>query len=201
MSKLIVPTRRGVLLGAAGLVAAKAADAATLTPRQTAGPFYPEKIPEDSDMDLTAFNGGKAEGEAIEVVGRVLSEKGHALPGTIVEIWQANAHGRYHHSGDSSPEPYDPHFQGFGAVKADKDGAYRFRTIRPGIYPGRTRHIHYRLVKDGKSALVTQMYFPDEKAENERDGLFRWLGSNEAQAAATARTDASGRLEFDIVLG
>ena len=130
---LIAPTRRGVLLGAAGLVTAKTVDAATLTPRQTAGPFYPEAIPSDADMDLTAFEDGKAQGEVIEVSGRVLSEKGQPLPGTIVEIWQANAFGRYHHSGDDNPQPRDPHFQGFGAVRADKDGAYRFRTVRPGL--------------------------------------------------------------------
>ena len=201
MNKLIVPTRRGVLLGAAGLAVSTGAGAAVLTPSQTAGPFYPEKLPSDSDMDLTVFAGGKAQGDVIEVAGRVFSEKGQPLPDTIVEIWQANSFGRYHHSGDDSPQPRDPHFQGFGKVKADKDGAYRFRTVLPGLYPGRTRHIHYRLVKGGKTALVTQMYFPDDEAENARDGLYRWLGSETAHSAATARKSASGRLEFDIVLG
>ncbi len=201
MTKLLAPTRRGLLLGAAGLVAAKSAGAAALTPRQTAGPFYPENIPADSDMDLTAFKGGKAQGETIEVSGRVFSEKGQPLAGTIVEIWQANTFGRYHHSGDGSAQPRDPHFQGFGAVKADKDGAYRFRTVRPGLYPGRTRHIHYRLLRDGRTALVTQMYFPEDARENARDGLFTWLGSEEAQAAATARAVDPQRLIFDIILG
>ncbi|MEM7424627.1 MAG: protocatechuate 3,4-dioxygenase [Pseudomonadota bacterium] len=201
MAKLPVPTRRGLLLGAAALVGARTAEAAVLTPRQAAGPFYPERIPSESDMDLTEFRGGMAEGEVVEVAGRVFDERGRPLPGTIVEIWQANTYGRYHHSGDNSSQPRDPHFQGFGAVKADSDGAYRFRTIRPGLYPGRTRHIHYRLVRDGRTALVTQMYFPDDGEENERDGLFRWLGSDEAQNAATARKGDGERLEFDIVLG
>lgn len=184
-----------------GLVVSTPLHAAVLTPRQTAGPFYPETLPADSDMDLTQFEGGKAQGEVIEVSGHVFSQKGSPLPGTVVELWQANAFGRYHHSGDDSPEPRDPHFQGFGAVAADRQGAYRFRTVLPGLYPGRTRHIHFRLVQNARPALVTQMYFPGEKG-NERDGLFRWLGSKEAQAAVTARVpsgDAS-KLEFDFVL-
>ncbi len=199
---LLVPNRRTLLAGAAGLAISTPLQAAVLTPRQTAGPFYPETVPEDSDMDLTQFEGGRAQGDVIEVMGAVMSEKGAPLPGTIVELWQANAYGRYHHPGDNSAEPRDPHFQGFGAVTADKDGAYRFRTILPGLYPGRTRHIHFRLVRDGRPALVTQMYFPGEKG-NERDGLFRWLGSKEAQKAATARLETNGdasKLRFDFVL-
>lgn len=198
---LLVPSRRTLLAGAVGLALTSPLQAAVLTPRQTAGPFYPETIPEDSDMDLTQFSGGKAQGDVIEVSGVVFSDKGAPLPGTVVELWQANAFGRYHHSGDDSPEPRDPHFQGFGAVTADGQGAYRFRTVLPGLYPGRTRHIHFRLVRDGKPALVTQMYFPNEKG-NDRDGLFRWLGSDEAKTAATARTFSgdTSRLEFDFVL-
>ena len=185
-----------------GLAISTPLEAAVLTPRQTAGPFYPEAVPSESDMDLTLFDGGKAQGEVIEVAGNVFSERGQPLPGTIVELWQANAFGRYHHSGDDSPEPIDPHFQSFGAVMADKQGAYRFRTILPGLYPGRTRHIHFRIVREGRRALVTQMYFPGEKG-NARDGLFRWLGSDEARAAATARLATAGdasRLQFDFVL-
>ena len=199
--KLIVPNRRSILAGAVGLAVTTPLQAAVLTPRQTAGPFYPEAIPADSDMDLTQFAGGKAQGDVIEVTGAVMNEKGAPLPGTVVELWQANAFGRYHHSGDDNPEPRDPHFQGFGAVAADKDGAYRFRTVLPGLYPGRTRHIHFRLVREGRQALVTQMYFPGEK-DNGRDGLFRWLGSKEAQAAATARLTGGDKtkLEFDFVL-
>ncbi len=198
---LIVPNRRSLLAGAVGLAVATPLQAAVLTPRQAEGPFYPEAIPDDSDMDLTQFAGGKAQGEVIELTGRVMNEKAAPLPGTIVELWQANTFGRYHHSGDGSSQPRDPHFQGFGAVAADKDGAYRFRTVLPGLYPGRTRHIHFRLVRDGQQALITQMYFPGEKG-NERDGLFRWLGSKESQQAATARLNGGdkAKLEFDFVL-
>ncbi|MCP5083378.1 MAG: intradiol ring-cleavage dioxygenase [Alphaproteobacteria bacterium] len=199
---LHVPNRRTLLAGAAGLALSTPLQAAVLTPRQTAGPFYPEAIPAESDMDLTQFSGGMAQGEVIEISGAVFSEKGNPLPGTVVELWQANAYGRYHHSGDDSPEPRDPHFQGFGAVSADKQGAYRFRTVLPGLYPGRTRHLHFRLVRDGRPALVTQMYFPGENG-NARDGLFNWLGSEEAQQAATARlmvaSDRS-KLRFDFVM-
>ncbi len=198
---LIRPNRRSLIAGAAGMAISTPLQAAVLTPRQTAGPFYPEAIPGDSDMDLTLFEGGKAQGEVIEVSGAVFSQKGSPLSGTIVELWQANAFGRYHHSGDDNPEPKDPHFQGFGAVTADKQGAYRFRTVLPGLYPGRTRHLHFRLVRDGRTALVTQMYFPGEK-DNDRDGLFNWLGGKEAQAAVTGRraTDDTSKYSFDFVL-
>ncbi|MEM8647098.1 MAG: protocatechuate 3,4-dioxygenase [Pseudomonadota bacterium] len=198
---LTVPNRRSLLAGAMGLAVATPLQAAVLTPRQAEGPFYPETIPDDSDMDLTQFAGGKAEGDVIELTGRVMNEKAAPLPGTIVELWQANTYGRYHHPGDSNSRPRDPHFQGFGAVAADKDGAYRFRTVLPGLYPGRTRHLHFRIVQDGKQELITQMYFPGEDG-NERDGLFRWLGSKEAQEAATARLSGGdkAKLEFDFVL-
>ncbi len=202
MKRLIAPDRRNLIAGAAGLVASTSLMAATLTPRQTAGPLYPEALPADSDMDLTLFGGGKAQGDVIKVSGYVFSAKGHSLPGTVVELWQANAYGRYHHSVDDNPQTRDPHFQGFGAVAADGNGAYRFRTILPGLYSGRTRHIHFRLVREGKTTLVTQMYFPGETG-NTRDELFRWLDTEEAQRSATARlTDANSRdrLLFDFVL-
>ena len=134
MKKLLIPNRRSLLAGAAGLVASTPLLAATLTPRQTAGPFYPETIPADSDMDLTSFSGGKAQGEVIEVSGRVFSEKGQPLPGTVVELWQANAFGRYDHPEDPATMPLDPNFQGYGSIHTGNDGSWKLTTIKPAAW-------------------------------------------------------------------
>ncbi len=134
----VMVTRRGLIVCAAGLVVAKSALAdLTMTPAQTAGPFYPRLKPDDADMDLTRVQGaqGAAAGEVIEVQGRILSLRGHALGDAVVEIWQADTRGRYHHPGDRSPlSSADPNFQGYGAVRTGADGAYRFRTVRPAAY-------------------------------------------------------------------
>ena len=205
-SKDVCLTRRGLIAGAAGLLVAHAARADLLrTPRQTAGPFYPRTKPLDSDADLTLLKGaaGPAKGETIEVVGRVLSLKGHPLDGITVEIWQADSFGRYNHPFDRGGQR-DPNFQGFGAVRTGSDGAYRFRTIRPRHYGAgagvRTPHIHYR-VHGGGRELVTQMYFPGE-AMNARDFLYLDLPSDVARDAVTARHEQGTvpRYLFDLVI-
>jgi protocatechuate 3,4-dioxygenase beta subunit len=204
-------TRRGLIACAAGLVVARTAHAGLIvTPPQTAGPFYPNTKPLDSDADLTRMKGasGDALGEVIEVRGRILSVKGHALKDAIVEIWQADSHGRYAHPGDINPlTSRDENFQGYGAVKIGTDGAYRFRTIRPSGYSSgsirRTPHIHFRVVDHVHRELVTQMYFPGEPF-NFKDFLFLNLPGETAREAATARLgvgDGIQKLNFDIVLG
>lgn len=206
----VMVTRRGLIVCAAGLVVAKSALAdLTITPAQTAGPFYPRFKPDDSDMDLTRVQGapGAALGEVIEVQGRILSLKGHALRDAVVEIWQADTRGRYRHPGDrsffSSP---DPNFQGYGAVRTGSDGAYRFRTVKPAAYRAgqlqRTPHIHFRVVDDRNRELVTQMYFPGEPL-NAQDMVYSRLSGNLTRDAATARRGPGGdpvRYEFDLVL-
>jgi protocatechuate 3,4-dioxygenase beta subunit len=176
------------------------------TPRQTRGPFYPAARPADSDLDLTRVTGrpGRARGEVIEVTGRVLHARSGPLAGATVEIWQADAEGRYHHPRESAGTA-DPNFQGFGAVRSGSDGGYFFRTIRPRFYGSgagmRTPHIHFRIVAEGRPELVTQMYFPGE-AMNARDGLFRSLPNENARDAVTARleTGTIPRLRFEIVV-
>ena len=208
--KDVMVTRRGLIICAAGLVVAKSALAdMTVTPAQTAGPFYPQLKPDDSDMDLTRIQGaqGAAAGEVIEVQGRILSLKGDALRNAVVEIWQADTHGRYHHPFDRSPlSSPDPNFQGYGAVRTGPDGAYRFQTVRPGAYRAgflrRTPHIHFRVVDEGNRELVTQMYFPGEPL-NAQDAIYSSLAGNLARDAATARRSGGGaaaRYEFDLVL-
>jgi len=207
--KDVMLTRRGLIACAAGLVVAQSARAGlTLTPPQTAGPFYPRIKPDDSDMDLSHIRGGQAsaKGEIIDVQGRILSVSGHALRNAVVEIWQADADGRYHHPGDRRPISPDLNFQGFGSVRTGADGAYRFRTIRPAAYHAgpmiRTPHIHFRVVDSAARELVTQMYFPGE-ALNAQDFVFSNLSGNLARDAATARRGQGGeivRYEFDLVL-
>lgn len=131
------------------------------------GPMYPYGRMEASDSDLTRQHGGEPLGERIIVQGRVLDEDGRPIPQTLVEVWQANAAGRYAHRVDDHPAPLDPNFSGAGRTVTDEEGRYRFVTIRPGAYPWRNHpnawrpaHIHFSLFGTGfLSRLITQMYF------------------------------------------
>lgn len=202
----VLLTRRGLIAGAAGLLVARAAQAALVTtPPQTAGPFYPRIKPLDSDADLALIKGasGPAQGTVIELDGRVLSVSGQPLRGAIVEIWQADSFGSYRHPHDGGGR--DPNFQGYGAVRAAADGGFRFRTIRPRHYGSgawaRAPHIHFRVVTPDERELVTQMYFPGEPM-NAGDFIYRDLASDAARAAATARPAAGEQTAFsyDIVI-
>jgi protocatechuate 3,4-dioxygenase beta subunit len=141
---------------------------AQLTPDQSLGPFYPVRKPLDQDADLTviAGKGGRAKGQILHVMGRVLDSQGRPVRGARIEIWQANARGRYSHPLDSNPEPLDPNFEGFALLTTDNDGHYRFKTIKPGAYPvskdwTRPPHIHFD-VTGHTGRAVTQMYFENE---------------------------------------
>jgi len=122
------------------------------------------------DSDLTVVDGGTAVGQRIIVHGQVLDSDGRAVPDTLIEIWQANAGGRYRHLRDQWPSPVDPHFTGVGRALTDATGHYRFTTIKPGAYPWsnhlnawRPAHIHFSLFgRAFTQRLVTQMYFPDD---------------------------------------
>ena len=132
------------------------------------GPRFEMVAP--GENDLTHFNGGEALGERIIVTGRVLDEDGRAIPHTMIEIWQANAAGRYAHVEDQHEAPLDPHFAGIGRVITDALGAYRFVTVKPGAYPWRNHHnawrpnhIHFSLFGPSfATRLITQMYFPGD---------------------------------------
>jgi protocatechuate 3,4-dioxygenase beta subunit len=161
-----------------------------LTPEQIMGPFYPVLRPLDRDSDLTRVSGkrGRAEGQVIHLMGRVLNSKGEPVRGAKLEIWQANAKGRYAHPGDINPAPLDPNFQGYGVQLTDAEGRYRFKTIKPAAYPinpvnpGAVRppHIHFDVIGK-KGRLITQMYFPGEPT-NEQDIIFKELDSNQKEA-------------------
>lgn len=217
MRRTLTPilTRRGLvggaLAGAALLPGQLFAQPPSLllpTPSGTAGPFYPLSFPADTDADLVLLRGGDARalGTVTHVTGRVLAADGTAVPGALVEIWQCDANGRYHHPGDARGPAPDPAFQGYGRVRTGEDGRYGFRTIRPVAYPGRTPHIHFAVQAPGRPPLITQMYVEGERL-NASDFLYRGLGDPRRQAAVTVRLEAANGTEtgalagrFDIVL-
>jgi protocatechuate 3,4-dioxygenase beta subunit len=199
----IHPSRREA---AAALVAlpfcwtARAQTALRPTPRQTEGPFYPDQLPADRDFDLLR-NGARqyAKGQAAWVDGQVVDTQGRPLAGVQVEIWQCDHAGHYHHPGDGSRA--DPAFQGFGHVVAGADGRYRFRTIRPVAYSGRTPHIHVKVKRQQKELLTTQLYVEGDP-HNERDFLWRRLGPEERSALTVPFKAGSDGLQatFPIVV-
>jgi protocatechuate 3,4-dioxygenase beta subunit len=208
--------RRGLLISGAALATLGAvtrpAGALLLTPPQTSGPFYPLTLPLDGDNDLVHV-AGRSEGAAgmiLHLGGRVLDRDGRPVPGARIEVWQCDAFGVYHHPRDPRG-PADPNFQGFGATTAAADGGYRFRTIEPVPYPGRTPHIHFTLTGPGFERLTTQMYLAGHPL-NEGDGLYQRIADPAARAAVTVALLPAPELEprtgqpakratFDIVLG
>jgi len=170
------------------------------TPKMTEGPFYPRSFPADTDADLTRMAGGaQASGTPLEVSGVVMDTSGKPRANARIEIWQCDAFGQYHHVGEPEGSG-DPNFQGFGAMTTDAEGRYRFRTIRPVPYPGRTPHIHFIVLEGNRRRLTSQMFIEGDPG-NARDGLYRYLGA-EAQRV-TMKLESEGaalRGALDIVL-
>ena len=135
------------------------------TPAQPEGPFYPKTLPADRDADLTQIAGraGTAQGTLLYFSGRVLGRDGRPMAGTVVELWQCDTYGRYHHAGDDGA-PRDDNFQGYGTATTDAQGRYAFKTIRPVPYAGRPPHLHVRLLPPGGSPLTTQIYVAGDAA-------------------------------------
>ena len=170
------------------------------TPAQSEGPYDPVKLPADTDFDLLRQGGAAfAKGQPCWLDGQVRDASGAPLPGAVVEIWQCDADGHYRHPRDG--DRADPAFQAFGQVQTDTQGRYRFRTIRPAAYPGRTPHIHLKVKLGQRTVLTTQLYVAGDPG-NAGDGLWRRL--NEAERAALTvpfQPSADGlRASFDIVL-
>lgn len=176
------------------------------TPDQILGPFYPVHQVPDPSGDLTA--GGKAEGTVLHLSGRVTMLDGTPVTGAEIQIWQANAHGKYRHAGDVNPAPLDPNFQGFAVATTDADGRYAFTTVKPAAYPTspttwRPAHIHFAVTTRAER-LVTQMYFegdpynatdPFLNSARRRDALIVSL-----QPPEPGQHPDSRRIEFDIAL-
>lgn len=204
-------TRRDFLKRLTGLGVAFAAPswlgAAALTPRQSAGPFYPPELPLDDDNDLVHVTGQArpAEGQITDLAGRLLDRNGRPLRDVRIEIWQCDANGRYRHPHDPGRQAIDPGFQGIGHTLTDGEGRYRFLTIRPVPYPGRTPHIHVAVYPDGERPFVTQLYVAGE-ARNAGDFLYRRIPaeSRHLVTAAFEPAEIAGaelRARWDIVLG
>lgn len=170
------------------------------TPAQTEGPFYPTVLPKDADFDLLK-NGDQnyPKGQAAWIEGTVSDLNGKPVAGAQVEIWQCDHDGHYHHPGDGGKA--DQRFQGFGRAVAGSDGRYRFRTMRPVAYSGRTPHIHVKVKLGQREVLTTQLYVAGD-AGNARDFLWRGLSDAERVALAVPFTNSNDglRANFPIVL-
>lgn len=169
--------RGGMTLGTLALFAPGVfAEELSRTPRMTEGPFYPDKLPLDTDNDLIVVNDAitPAVGEITHLTGRVLSASGEPVRGVVVEIWQVDNKGVYLHTADSGRRQRDTNFQGFGRCAASGRGEYYFRTIKPVPYPGRTPHIHVRVKKGSRELLTTQL-FVNGHPQNGQDGIFRGI--------------------------
>jgi len=211
---IILPTRR-LFLGTVGAAFFTSrglfADELVRTPKQTEGPFYPNKLPLDTDNDLLVINDKitPAVGEVTHLTGRILDAKGTPIRNALVEIWQCDAKGVYIHTGDSDKKKaqQDQNFQGFGRFMTGSTGEYYFRTIKPVPYPGRSPHIHYKIKRGGKELLVTQCYIKGHEG-NEKDGVYRGIRDPKARDSVTIdfapiKESKIGELaaKFDIVLG
>lgn len=179
---------------------AAAPTARIATPAQTEGPFYPVQLPTDSDADLLA-NGALryARGRSVALSGRVIDLEDRPLKGGQVEIWQCDEDGHYHHPGDGGRA--DPAFQGFGRASLDAEGRYRFRTLRPAAYSGRTPHIHVKVRLAQRTLLTTQLYVEGDPG-NARDFLWRRLSEPERAALTVPFTAGADGLQavFEIVV-
>ena len=216
MSTLWTPNRRLFLGGLS------AASASALLPggrcfaeelQQTApvgeGPFYPDKLPLDTDNDLLVVNDSitPAVGEVTHLSGKVLTKTGAPIRNAFVEIWQVDNNGVYLHSSSNDRPDRDRNFQGYGRFLTDHTGRYYFRTVKPVAYPGRTPHIHFGISKNGRRIFTTQLLIKGDK-RNLKDGLYKRL-KNEAQRNSILsefkplQNSRIGELvaDFDIVLG
>ena len=222
-SKLFIPRRKFLTLAAAGVFGTQVsldyaaamntpgrmADELFKTPQMAEGPFYPDKLPLDTDNDLLVLNDAltPAVGEITHLSGRVLTTAGSAVRNAFVEIWQVDSTGAYLHKNSAGAKKRDVNFQGYGRFLTNRKGEYYFRTVKPVAYPGRVPHIHFAVSINGHRVLTTQMLTRGH-ASNAKDGLFRRFKDERSRNALTAvyqpiPDSKFGELavEFDLVLG
>jgi protocatechuate 3,4-dioxygenase beta subunit len=152
------------------------AEELSLTPKNPLGPFYPDKLPLDTDNDLIIVNDSTTPGVGTisHLGGRVLDASGSPIRNAMIEIWQCDSNGVYHHSkGAPKGRKRETNFQCYGRFLTGSKGSYSFRTIKPVAYPGRTPHIHVIVSHGGKRVLTTQLYVKGEEKRNEKDGLYK----------------------------
>lgn len=185
------------------------AEELTKTPKQTEGPFYPTKMPLDTDNDLLIINDSitPAIGEVTHLSGRILDTKGDPIRNVLVEIWQVDANGAYLHERSSNREKRDANYQGFGRFLTGSTGEYYFRTVKPVSYPGRCPHIHVAIKMKGREKWTTQCYIKGDPG-NERDGIYRSITDPKQRESVTIdfaamKESKIGELsaKFDIVMG
>ncbi|HTG45104.1 MAG TPA: protocatechuate 3,4-dioxygenase [Verrucomicrobiae bacterium] len=196
----------GALMTLPGLFA----EQLTRTPPQTEGPFYPDRLPLDTDNDLLVVNDGltPAVGEVTWLSGRILDARGEPIRNALIEIWQCDATGVYLHTksgGDTKKR--DQNFQGFGRFLTGSTGEYLFRTIKPVSYPGRAPHIHFAVKMKNRKELITQCYIQGHPG-NEKDGVWRGIKDSAARKSVTLpfeplKNSTVGELgaRFDIIMG
>ena len=197
----------GLLAGVPLSVFGRVAHALKPTPPEIEGPFYPLMAQKDKDFDLTKVEGrdGVAKGEVVFIEGRVLDTDGRPVEGAIVDLWQANAAGRYRHKRDPRNAPLDPNFQGWAIVQSGAQGTFRFKTILPGAYPAtpewmRPPHIHFKVSRKSYVGLTTQMYFSGQEL-NESDLLLMQKSRDDAQLMIAPKSpNEPGVYLFDLVL-
>lgn len=149
-----------------------------LTPRQPEGPYYPTRKLSDRDNDLTRVgNGDVAQGQILRLSGRLVDERNAPIPSARIEIWQTDHRGIYMHPNDSGTADRDRDFQSYGEAITDEAGRFEFRTILPGVYGSRPRHLHVKIVPQQGSGLTTQLYFKDDPRLSS-DGIVRRLGAD-----------------------
>jgi protocatechuate 3,4-dioxygenase, beta subunit len=186
------------------------ADALAQTPRVQEGPYYPNKLPLDTDNDLLVINDGitPAVGEITHLSGRILDSQGDPIRGAIVEIWQCDRDGTYLKPHVDNGDKYDTNFQGFGRFLTGLKGEYYFRTIKPVPYSGRpAAHIHFKIHRNNKAVLTTECYVKGY-ANNEKDNIYRKATATEAGKRLVVdfvpvKESKIGELAatFDVVLG
>jgi len=203
-------SRRGIIGSIIAAVTSigfvKAADSKPVTPPHTEGPFYPIVPQDEKDADLTMVNGRPAGaiGQIVIVEGQILDPTGAPIPNAVVDVWQANAAGRYAHEADPNTAPLDPNFQGWAIMKTDKEGRYRFKTVKPGAYPvtsdwTRPPHIHFKVSRRGFREITTQMYFDGERL-NDIDHLLNELPADMQPTLIAQQKTAEAPFVFDVIL-
>jgi protocatechuate 3,4-dioxygenase beta subunit len=201
---------QSLLLTTSGIITSSVyAEALVLTPRATEGPYYPDHLPLDQDNDLLQIQGNAAQamGTVTEFGGRLLNADGKPIQDALIEMWQADNNGCYIHSrGTQRDKERDPAFQGYGKIMTNAKGEYRFRTIKPGLYTGRTLHWHIA-VKQGENRMLTTQLYIAGVPQNDKDGILRRTGTEEQRLSVirefNPKTPGSPELygTWDIVIG
>lgn len=203
---------QNLVFGAVAFTAVGAfAEDVVLTPRQTEGPFYPDKLPPDTDNDLTFLRNSStpAGGQVVNLSGRVLDQTGKPVQGAVIEIWQADNNGVYIHTRSPDQDHRDRNFQGFGRCLTGSSGEYSFRTIKPVSYAfgiQRAPHIHFIIKQGDKRMLTTQLYIKGHPL-NEQDIVLQGIQNKAAQESVMVdfkpkKDNKTGELEacFNIVI-